>query len=99
MSNDYYRDNLLTTIADLKARVAMLEKALRRSNATPQLDGVLSADIAATLPNAARPPAASIADLPVLVRETGAIYRFESFEIDGRVKLRLVYVGQTRESA
>ena len=97
IQQDYYVNSPLTRIVALERRVVALERALSAAG-TGQPEADRYGRPTDALPNQLRPSAASIADVYVIERVSGDIYRLEAEEIGGSVRLRLVYVGQTREA-
>ena len=89
----YYQNNLLTEMAALKARVAVLERALlsRSGGSSAQLAG-----IAGDTPNSALPPAGDIPPHYFVDNDTGRIYLGVVRTIEGTPRFYLQDVGRVR---
>ena len=96
IQQDYYANSPLTRIVTLERRVAALERALSAAGAG-RADADRYGQPTDALPNQLRPTAGSFPDVYVIERQSGDIYRLEAEAIGGSVRLRLVYVGPTRE--
>jgi hypothetical protein len=92
----YYQNNLLTEIAALKARVAVLERALLASRATATAGAMEGWGMAADTPTSALPAAADIPPVYFVDYETSSLYRGLVRTVEGRARFYLQRVGRVR---
>ena len=97
----YYADNLLTELAELRARVATLEKALpaaRMSGAgVGGLGSRLAAGISSETPTGALPQAGDIPPVYFIEVDTRDIYQGVVQISNGKPRFYLQRIGRSRE--
>lgn len=93
ISADYYLTNDNARMSALARRIAALERAM---GIVPGRVGAQEGTSAA-MPDALLPSAADIGELLLVDRIGGGIYRLEC-EVDDRMRLVFVYIGQVRDT-
>lgn len=99
MANAYYAENLLTEVAQLRARVAQLEKALPAARVTG-LGGraaMMAMAMSGDTPTPALPPAGEIAPVYFVEEESRDVYRGLVRWVNGKPRYYVQRVGRSRE--
>lgn len=100
MSSGYYAENLLTELAELRARVASLEKALPAARMSGAGVGGLGARLAAGItgetPTAALPPVGDIPPVYFIEDDTRDVYQGIVKIVSGRPRFYLQRIGRSR---